>query len=804
MAANGKKWLVGIGIACVCSLSGVKADSVVTTRYDEDSGLSQWRVTQMLQDEEGMMWFSTWNGLNRFDGYEFVHFKARPGDGCEVFSNRIRSMRRASAGRIFCRMEHGWLVFNPHDGRFSPLSAEDEKELAVATADHVGHFTPDEEFEMTDRQGNRWRITRNGVLKYTEVSDPIAPFPLERPAAIRCLYRDRTDRYWVGTRDEKDLALSSLALYAPDNRLLGYLSPDGRLHPCHVGFGTAAYCIVQTDSETWWVGCKPGGLFRLTAREGGFRVEHLDHLLPLSVYDIKPDREGRLWLATMGNGLCRIDHPSSARPEMVACRTDSAYPPMKEHRIRRLHWTADGVLLATTTEGLLVMKDGRFRLHRREADRANSLSCNATMDVLEDARHRLWVSTESGGVNEIQTADLMADRLDFRHHDVASGLNSDIALALTENRGELWIVGSNQLMTWHPENLTAGYFDSHFFRRSMRFSETRPLRLPDGRWLFGLEDGAFTLAESQMRKSAYRPPLALTGVALPGQPVRRAVGGLQTLRLRPNERSLTLHFAALDYTEPSSISYAFRMDDEPEWNHIGKNRSVSFWNLSPGTYRLQLRSTNADGVWVDNVRTLTLVVEARFFETWTGRLLLALLGVALLGGILYTFIYIRRIKRQQRETLEAYLDILSRLPGEKETPDSAAEPEPARPAAVDLSEEDRLFMQRVMAFVEAHIGDADLGVNDMAEAAATSRSGLNRKLKSIVGLTPADFLREARIKQACRRLAETDASVADIAYGCGFNDPKYFSKCFKNSVGHSPSDYRELVKKSSEPHLPPL
>ena len=52
-------------------------------------------------------------------------------------------------------------------------------------------------------------------------------------------------------------------------------------------------------------------------------------------------------------------------------------------------------------------------------------------------------------------------------------------------------------------------------------------------------------------------------------------------------------------------------------------------------------------------------------------------------------------------------------------------------------------MQRVMRYVEEHIGDADANVVDMAREAATSKSGLNRKMKSIVGLTPADFLREA-------------------------------------------------------------
>ncbi|MGN0036153.1 MAG: hypothetical protein ACI36X_02905 [Bacteroidaceae bacterium] len=217
-------------LACVCGLSGVKADSVVTTCYDEESGLSQWRVTQVLQDEEGMMWFSTWNGLDRFDGYEFVNFKARPGDGCEVFSNRIRNMRPAPGNGIFCRMDHGWLLFDPQTGRFAPLTAEEEGLISKPPTERVGHFTPENEFEMTDRQGNRWRLTRKGILKFTEKPDPIEPFPLPCPAAIRCLYRDATDRYWVAARDEHDDHRATLALYAPDNRLLGYLAADGRLH----------------------------------------------------------------------------------------------------------------------------------------------------------------------------------------------------------------------------------------------------------------------------------------------------------------------------------------------------------------------------------------------------------------------------------------------------------------------------------------------------------------------------------------------------------------------------------------------
>ena len=78
----------------------------------------------------------------------------------------------------------------------------------------------------------------------------------------------------------------------------------------------------------------------------------------------------------------------------------------------------------------------------------------------------------------------------------------------------------------------------------------------------------------------------------------------------------------------------------------------------------------------------------------------------------------------------------------------------------------------------------------MAEAAAVSRSGLQRKMKQIMGVTPVDFLKEARIKHACKLLDTTQKSVSEIAFACGFSDPKYFSRCFKASTGKSPTEYR--------------
>ena len=101
-----------------------------------------------------------------------------------------------------------------------------------------------------------------------------------------------------------------------------------------------------------------------------------------------------------------------------------------------------------------------------------------------------------------------------------------------------------------------------------------------------------------------------------------------------------------------------------------------------------------------------------------------------------------------------------------------------------------------MKFVEDNISNSDANVGDMAAAAATSRSGLQRKLKQAMGVTPQDLLREARIKRACQLLRQTDKTISEVAYACGFTDPKYFSRSFKQSTGQSPSEMRNDCVKS--------
>lgn len=822
-------------LAAMLAAGGALARPLLSvTKYGEDDGLPGWHVTQIAQDHRGMIWMATWNGLCRFDGYEFRTFKSAVGDGCDMPTDRIRNISVGGDGNIYCMVDESKFVFDIKRHRFAgthkPFYNRNNAYSIIGkphyehtdshgtrwrissgggvewldTATRRWHDYPANpaigvvRFCFPDRQGNLWLLGNHGVIKLCFMVEPAQMLDMQKPAQVRCLFRDAKGRVWVTTKED-----ATVRVFAPDGSAMGYLAPDGTLQKGYVGFGRSVYCMAQTPDGLLWMGCKPQGLLRVRERkDGSFALQGIEGLSSGSIYDIKADSRRRLWVATLGGGVNCLTDPAAERPEVATPQHGlDGYPHGVCRKVRYLHITRQQTLLAATTEGLLVADIGQgralgsilFKRHAREAGRQSSLSCSAVMDIAEDSRGRLFVSTESGGVNMITSEPVTADTLAFRHFNTATGMPCDVTLSATPLGGRLLVVGSNQIMILNPDNGRCEAFGTGFFHRECRFSDAHPVVMADGSRMFGLQDGAFAIKPEKFAKSSYVPPIAITDITLQNTVGVSAADALDTLVVHPAERNVTARFAALDYSGTNRICYAFRLlaedcgAESEGWNNIGRNNSVTLLDMNPGTYCLEIRSTNADGVWTDNTRRLTIIVEPMFGETLAARLLLLAAVLAAAGAVGYTILYIRRIKRRQRETLAAYLDLLNRPAAAAPGNGGSAGPEQA---PKKVSAEDDRMMKAITLFVEQHIADSDINIGDMAVAAATSRSGLQRKMKQMLGVTPLDFLREARIKRACTLLRGGGMTVSEVAFACGFSDPKYFSRCFKASLGKSPTEYR--------------
>jgi DNA-binding response OmpR family regulator len=104
---------------------------------------------------------------------------------------------------------------------------------------------------------------------------------------------------------------------------------------------------------------------------------------------------------------------------------------------------------------------------------------------------------------------------------------------------------------------------------------------------------------------------------------------------------------------------------------------------------------------------------------------------------------------------------------------------------------DEAFLKQAVRFVEDNIDKTEMTIDDFANALMVSRTVFYRKLKTIVGLSPVDFVCEIRVKRAAQLIDSGEFTFSQVAYMCGFNDPKYFTKCFKKKMGLTPSEYRE-------------
>lgn len=821
---------------------------IVERRLNETDGLAHHHATGLVQDRQGMIWVATWNGLSRYDGYSFVSFKPKSGDGCSVGVNRIKDFRIRDP-YIYCNVEGCCVVFDIRTGRF------DDSHLSWNRALRKWGFPEQGKRRLTTADGVEWAVDSLGV-KMSYRKPCYATWLLRQPGCqVRALFRDREGRIWVCSRDD-----ASVRIYDENLNLLGFLGADGRLHGEKTPFRSAVYTMLQDEDGSLWLGCKPGGLLHLSPRaDGSYDISRIaltvrSRETTHHVYSLQKDRWGRLWVATLNHGLfCITPSGKSWRCQPIVLSHDDMTG--KYLGVRMIYISHRDELLVGTTLGLFATKltaanpaSLRFTLHEREGGRDGSLSCSAVMFMAEDRANRLYICTEGSGLNMVEPGvSLISKDVDFRHFD-RRDLPEDFLLSAFAYGQYMWFVGTNDLTGVDVEHGLSLYFNHRTWTDELIFSDAQPLRWKGGKWLMGLMDGLVLMDMDLLTKRTKAPRIVLTRVSVEEGEMMEAVSARDTICLDETERNVKIEFAAIDYANIQSISYRFQLDDGV-WNTLENSHTVTLLNLSPGTHMLRVESKLPTGQWAGNVKVVTICVKPTIWQTTTAKVLYVLLVLLFIYTVVYVTRTIRASHRKQRELLGQYLDLMEKYDKEKHlvvavkaagadktavevaakvaekkttaekttaeketaekiTIETATSETMAEEAAVadvqqplqadsrsvgeeSLSEEDQRFMQCVVEFVEQHIDNSDLSVTELAAKLNVSKSGLNRKLKSLLGVAPKEFINKARMNRAVALLHHSDLPVKEIAYRCGFSDQNYFGKCFRAAMGVSPSEYRQ-------------
>ena len=110
-------------------------------------------------------------------------------------------------------------------------------------------------------------------------------------------------------------------------------------------------------------------------------------------------------------------------------------------------------------------------------------------------------------------------------------------------------------------------------------------------------------------------------------------------------------------------------------------------------------------------------------------------------------------------------------------------------AKEDICDLDKDFVEKFKALIEEKMGDSELNVEDLGREMGLSRVQLYHKIKSLTNYAPNELLRMSRLKRAASLLASSGMTVAEIAYEVGFTSPSYFTKCYKEQFGESPTEF---------------
>ncbi|HZZ64211.1 MAG TPA: ATP-binding protein, partial [Candidatus Baltobacteraceae bacterium] len=244
-----------------------------------------------------------------------------------------------------------------------------------------------------------------------------------------------------------------------------------------------------------------------------------------------------------------------------------------------------------------------------------------------------------------------------RRLDRSSGLPNDDIDALAEDaRGNIWVSTNNGVARVDPATLRIHALGLADGAPSDEYSSA-PARAADGTLFFGGLRTITVIASNASSPWSYVPPVRLTALKVGQRSLRISGLGASSPRvnLPAGMHNVSAEFAALDYSDPRSLRYQYRLDGfdrdwiSSDWAH----RVATYTNLPPGNYTLRVRATNRLGVWSTSAIALNVVALPSWYETWWFRALAALLVIV---GLVLLYRARTASLRRRAQKLRALVD----------------------------------------------------------------------------------------------------------------------------------------------------
>ncbi len=610
-------------------------------------------VLSLYEDKYGEIWvYSTTPGITR------INLITKEKQHLFTPANEVVKYERANKNLTF-EDKQGILWVIPYKGNFSYYDRK-EKRLKPYLTDPDNPqsvYAPLIRFCTSDRQGNLWILSTRNIERMSFYPSTYHLQRIENDLETRALLQDSSNRLWVATKSQL------IRIYNPDGSFVGYLTPQGKISPTKTIFHGNAYCMKQDSEGTIWIGTKDYGLYRLSKiNDTTYKVENYMHreddaysLSCNNVYDIFFDSQNNIWVACYEGGLNLLQQSAQGTPRFIHYKNELRSLPANSLKVRCIAEPRPGIILMGTTDGLITFSNQfdrpeeiKFYKNTHNAQQKNDLTGSDIMHIFADSRHDIYVLTFTGGINKVTSSNLLSEEIEFKTYTIRNGLASDLVLSMIEDADKhLWVVAENSLSKFDPQKETFDNFDKSSLHNTFSFTEAIPMLNARKQLVLGTDMGYLEVDPQTLTKSSYIAPIVFTDLLIHGQQMLLPIDDMDELSLKPSQRNFVIRFSALDYVKPENIRYSYRLKGlEEQWNESDKNHSASYINLPAGQYQLEVRSTNSDGVWVDNTRTLSIKVLPTFWETPWAWIIYLILFVLFTASVVYVVLYIYRLRHR--------------------------------------------------------------------------------------------------------------------------------------------------------------
>lgn len=641
------------------------------TRESKNMPLNNNNITSIYEDTQKQIWIGSKYGLNKVNlrENEVLSFTS---ENSKLSNNTVR-----------CLVEwEGKLLVGTFDGIFA-LDPESGQIVKVAGYDDINHslshysvyaFCVDHDYTL-------WVGTFAGGINY--LNKFTNRFVLHRPEDELNI---RTGIYGAITYESP----SDLWIATEGYGLLNYNYQMNTSHyylidpSAHFAFNTNIIKSVFYEDGYVWCGTTKGEIYKFNIRTKTFSLYH-KYPVEYSIYSIIRDRKGNLWV---GGASTEFGLTCFVNDRLVTTFTNNVDEPFYLSNVRCILEEEDGVLLlGSTADGLLRFDTNKKQLtkYSNEATvESYRIPNNYISAIVRTKSGEIWVSTYGGGIFQF-------DKTEHVKRVMTAGdglLDNNICSLVESSDRKLWMSTVNGLIMFDPVGGEVRNYHRHNGIDIREFTLHSGIALPDGNLCFAGSNGFVTFQVAAMDKNENIPSVVLEQLSVNNRPIEvgdesgildKVLDSMDTIRLLYNENNFSITYQALNYIYSTQNQYAYKLEGyDADWNYVGGRNSAFYTNLSPGKYVFHVKGSNNDGVWNEQGRSLTIIVQPPLWRTWYAYLFYVI-ALAVISYVILHYVNIKRNleaglklkqleKQKQEEFHEAKIRLFTNFSHELRTP----------------------------------------------------------------------------------------------------------------------------------------